>query len=171
MCTEDQAFLSGLGFRRVWAIDFEFIAHSGDKPNVVCMVAKCALTGETIRLWGDELLVCPFSCGNDELFVAYYASAESSCFDTLGWPRPRRMLDLFAEFRRMTNGVGSPYGNGLIGALAYFGLSNIGGEEKTTMRDLVMTGGPWSEVQRRDILDYCESDVDACLRLMGRLIP
>jgi DNA polymerase-1 len=171
MDTDYQASLSRLGFRGAWAMDFEFVAPPGEKPTAVCMVAKCALTGETIRLWGDELAACPFSGGNDELFVAYYASAEASCFDALGWPRPRRMLDLFTEFRRMTNGVAPPYGNGLLGALLYFGLPGIGGEEKTGMRELVMTGGPWTHAQQQEILDYCESDVDALLALMERLFP
>ena len=134
------------------------------------MVAKCAITGASMRLWGSELDHCPFIGGNDELFVAYYASAEASCFDVLGWPRPRRMLDLFAEFRRLTNGVGNAHGNGLIGALLYFGLVTIGAEEKTAMRDLILAGGPWTGEERRQILDYCESDVDAVLRLLPVLL-
>src|SRR5262245_62418075 len=116
------------------------------------MVAKCLLTGERIRLWGGDLHSCPFNCKDDELFVAYYASAEASCFDVLGWPRPRRMLDLFAEFRRLTNGAGNNHGNGLIGALLHFGLPTIGGDEKTAMRDLILGGGPWTDEERQRIL-------------------
>ena len=162
--------LARFGFRHVWAVDFEFIAHTGDKPRTVCMVARCLLTGATVRQWGGELARCPFTCGDDELFVAYYASAEASCFDALGWPRPRRMLDLFAEFRRLTNGGGNAHGNSLIGALLHFGVPTIGSEEKTAMRDLVMGGGPWTDGERRQILDYCESDVDAVLRLLPAII-
>ena len=164
-----RAFLARFGFRRVWAIDFEYVAQPGHRPDVVCMAAKCLLTGATARLEGSELARCPFACGDDELFVAYYASAEASCFDVLGWPGPRRMLDLFAEFRRLTNGGGNAYGNGLIGALLHFGLPTIGAEEKTAMRDLIMRGGPWTDIERRQILDYCESDVDAVLRLLPAL--
>ena len=58
--------------------------------------------------------------------------------------RPRRMLDLFAEFRALTNGGGNQHGNGLIGALLHFGLPTIGAEEKEAMRDLAMRGGPWT---------------------------
>ena len=134
------------------------------------MVAKCLLTGARIRLWGGDLHLCPFSCEDDELFVAYYASAEASCFDVLGWPRPCRMLDLFAEFRALTNGGGNQHGNGLIGALLHFGLPTIGAEEKDAMRDLAMRGGPWSEEERRQLLDYCESDVDALLRLLPEIL-
>ena len=164
------AGLAGFGFRHIWAIDFEFVARAGHRPTVVCLVAKCLLTETGIRLWGGELARCPFTCSDDELFVAYYASAEASCFDVLGWRRPRRMLDLFAEFRRLTNGGGNAHGNGLIGALLHFGLRTIGAEEKTAMRDLVMCGGPWTDIERRNILEYCESDIDALLRLLPALL-
>ena len=170
MVNDVTAGLAGFGFRHIWAIDFEFVARPGHRPTVVCMVAKCLLTCTVIRLWGGELARCPFTCSDDELFVAYYASAEASCFDALGWPRPRRMLDLFAEFRRLTNGGGNAHGNGLIGALLHFGLPTIGAEEKTAMRDLIMRGGPWTDIERRQILDYCESDVDAVLRLLPALL-
>jgi DNA polymerase-1 len=159
-----------LRLRRSWAIDFEYSAGSGDRPSIICMVAKCALTGISLRLWGDDLHHCPFDCGDDELFIAYYASAEASCFDVLGWPRPRRMLDLFAEFRCLTNGAGTQHGASLIGALLHFGLPTIGAEEKTAMRDLAIRGGPFSEEERHQLLDYCESDVDALLLLLPRIL-
>jgi DNA polymerase I len=162
--------LTRLGFRHVWAIDFEFVAHPGHKPIPVCMVARCFLAGTSIRLWGHDLAHSPFNGGDDELFVAFYASAEASCFDALVWPRPRQMLDLFAEFRRLTNGAGNNHGNGLIGALLHFGLPTIGAEEKAAMRDLVMRGGPSTDDERTQILDYCESDVDAVLRLLPAVL-
>jgi DNA polymerase-1 len=165
-----QPVLSRFGIRHAWGIDFEFVARPGHKPDVVCMVAKCFLTGATIRRWANELADYPFQCDEGELFVAYYASAEASCFDALGWPRPRRMLDLFAEFRTLTNGGGNLHGNGLIGALLHFGLPTIGAEEKEAMRDLAMRGGPWTAEETAQLLDYCESDVDAVLRLLPAIL-
>src|SRR5262249_39570089 len=38
--------------------------------------------------------------------------------------------------------------------------------EKEEMRALIMRGGPWSAAERRAILEYCESDVDALARLL-----
>ena len=102
----------------------------------------------------------------DTLFVAYYASAELGCHLALGWPVPARILDLYAEFRDRTNGLTTPAGYGLLGGLTYFGLDTIGATEKADMRTLVMTGGPWSDVERAQILDYCESDVEALARLL-----
>ena len=71
----------------------------------------------------------------DTLFVAYYASAELGCHRALGWPMPARILDLFTEFRDRTNGLATPAGAGLLGALAYFGLDAMGAAEKDDMRD------------------------------------
>ena len=39
------------------------------------------------------------------------------------------------------------------------------------MRDLVLTGGPWTEQQRRDILAYCQGDVDCLGPLLERMLP
>jgi hypothetical protein len=66
------------------------------------------------------------------LFVAYYASAELGCHKALGWPMPINILDLFTEFRELTNGI---YGGkrGLLNALVYYGLDSIGVEEKEDM--------------------------------------
>ena len=104
------------------------------------------------------------------LFVAYYASAELGCYRVLGWPMPERILDLFTEFRARTNGLNTPAGNGLLGALAYFGLDGMGATEKEDMRALILRGGPWSDAERLAILDYCEGDVDALRRLLVAMV-
>ena len=39
------------------------------------------------------------------------------------------------------------------------------------MRKLIMGGGPWSDEERANILAYCESDVDALLRLLEAMLP
>ena len=44
-------------------------------------------------------------------------------------------------------------------------------DEKTAMRDLVLRGGPWSQDERRAILDYCQADVDALAALLPRMLP
>ena len=103
--------------------------------------------------------------------MAYYASAELGCFLALGWPMPARILDLFAEFRASTNGLSLPCGAGLLGALQRHGLDAMAADEKTAMRDLVLRGGPWSEEERRAILDYCQADVDALAALLPKILP
>jgi hypothetical protein len=162
----------GLPFREAWALDTEFVAHAGARPVPVCMVAKELATNTTLRLWADDLPAAPpFPVDDDTLFVAYYAPAEWSCFLALGWPLPARVIDLFAEFRVETNGRPLPAGRSLLGALSAHGIRAITSAEKHDMRDLVLRGGPWSDSERRAILDYCQSDVDCLGPLLERMLP
>ena len=159
-------------YREIWVVDFEFGSGQGENPEPVCLVAWELRTGQRIRLWRDELGAAPpYSTGADALFVAYYASAELGCHLALGWPLPQRVLDLFTEFRNRTNGLPTGNGAGLLGALSYFGLDGIGAVEKDEMRALVLRGGPWSDAERGQILDYCESDVAALTRLLPVMVP
>ncbi|NRP27460.1 DNA polymerase I, thermostable [Marinobacterium sp. xm-d-420] len=154
--------------KSIWFVDFEFIAVDGNNPKVVCLVAYEYLSGRTLRYWQDELEQMenpPYDIGKDSVFVAYYASAEMGCHLALGWEMPERVIDLYVEFRNLTNGLDTPCGRGLIGALSYYGLDALEGSEKDSMRELILSGGPWSEFQRRQILAYCESDVQALKRL------
>ncbi len=156
----------------VWCCDFEFRPDKGvegNPPHPVCMVAREFFTGQTIRLWEDDLArlaAAPFPVDSSALFVAYYASAEIGCFIALGWPEPANVLDLYVAFRNHTNGRQLPSGRNLIGALIYFGLVAMTAEEKDLNRDLVLRGGPWSNAEQNQILDYCEADVIALTKLL-----
>jgi DNA polymerase I len=166
--------LDALPYRHVVAADFEFEfgGHAGNRPRPVCMVAKDLRSGQTWRLWRGEFdTVPPFPIGADALFIAYYASAELGCFRALSWPMPVNVLDLFVEFRNRTNGLSTPAGSGLLGALTYFGLDNIGAIEKDNMRSLVLRGGPWNNDERIAILSYCSGDVVALERLLPAMLP
>jgi len=161
-------------YREVWLCDTEFRAPDGERPEPLCMVAREWRTGRTIRAWADGLASMPgppFPIGADTLFVAYYASAEMGCFLALGWPMPARILDLYCEFRNLTNGGSTVAGNGLLGALAYFGLPAIDATEKGDMRALAQRPGPYSEAERVALLDYCESDVLALAKLLPAMLP
>ena len=136
------------------------------------MVAKELRGGQVWRLRRGEFgSQPPFPIGSDALFIAYYASAELGCFRALGWPRPANILDLFVEFRNRTNGLTTPAGSGLIGALAYFGLDSFSAIEKDEMRTLILRGGTWSEDEWKAILDYCATDIDALERLLPMMLP
>jgi DNA polymerase I len=160
------------GFREVVAADFEFVAAPGERPDPVCLVAHELRSGRRLRVWRDEFgRAPPYAHGPDVLFVAFYASAEIGCCRVLGWPAPERILDLFIEFRARTNGLTTPLGSGLLGALATFGLDAMGATEKEEMRALILRGGPWSSDERNAILDYCEEDVAALERLLPAMLP
>ena len=162
-------------FRQVWLVDFEFRQPRGERPAPVhCMVGREFYTGRKIRLWLGDLVAMaepPFSIGPDSLFVAFFASAELNCFLSLGWPIPVRILDLFVEFRDLTNGLTTVCGNGLLGAMAHFGLGAIDAAEKDGMHTLARRGGPFSERERLALLDYCESDVVCLAKLLPVMLP
>jgi DNA polymerase-1 len=153
-------------------VDFEFEAPAGERPVPLCLCARELKTDRRLRLWRDEFGdLPPYRTDDDALFVAYYASAELGCHRALGWPMPARILDLFAEFRATTNGLPTMAGNSLLGALAHHGLCGMGAGAKEGMRNLVLRGGPWSEDERRAILDYCMADVDALAGLLRVMLP
>lgn len=167
--------LPGLeNFDEVWCVDAEYSAPTGCRPIPICVVARELLAGREMRLWQDDLAgmrAAPFRTDAGALFVSYAASAEFSVFHALGWPAPARVLDLFAEFRAMTNGLNAPSGAGLLGALVYHGLPAMDGTEKKSMRDLAIRGGPFTSDERQALLDYCAEDVDALHRLLPRMLP
>jgi len=159
-----------LPYKTIWAVDFEFHPEEtpGGKQIPVCMVAKELRSGEVIRLWRDELQEMhwpPFDVGPDSLYVAYLVSAELHCHLSLGWPLPQNVFDGFTEFRTLTNGMPLVRKRGLLGALSWFGLDGMAAQEKDEWRDLILSGGPWSHEEKRGILDYCQTDVDALERL------
>jgi len=159
-------------YSEIWLVDFEFCCPPGETQTPICMVAHEYRSGRLLRLWADELAAMtepPFPIDENSLFVAYYASAELGCFLSLGWPMPVRNLDLFTEFRCCTNGLPTACGNGLLGALAHFGLDAMAGSEKESMRDLAIRGGPFTETEKHALLDYCQSDVDALAKLLPKM--
>jgi hypothetical protein len=130
-------------------------------------------TGALVRLWlaDGAPAAQPFGTGLDTLFVAYYASAELGCFLALEWLFPTRIIDLYAEFRNITSGLSVPCGRGLLGALAYFGLDGLAAAEKESLRQLALRGGPYTDVERLTLLDYCQTDVDALAQLLPAMLP
>ena len=161
-------------FDEIWCVDAEYSCHPGCQPEPICVVARELRSGRELRLWQDELATlsaAPFRTDERALFVSYAAPAEFSVFHALGWPAPARVLDLFVEFRAITNGLSTPSGAGLLGALVYHGLPAMDGAEKQSMRDLAIRGGPFTDDERKALLDYCAEDVHALERLLPRMLP
>jgi hypothetical protein len=84
---------------------------------------------------------------------------------------PVYVIDLYAEFCLLTNGFYLPGGKGLLGALAYFGEEILDAVEKKDMRELAQRGGPYTEDEKTDLLDYCQRDVLALERLWKHMVP
>jgi DNA polymerase-1 len=166
--------LAALPFRYIVGVDFEFEfgGHDGNRPRPVCMVARELRTGQTWRIWrGGFGTAPPFSTGPGT-FVAFYASAELGCFRALNWKMPERILDLFVEFRNLTNGIRAPgETDSLIGALDYYGLDLIGTHYKKDMVERILQGPPYSKSDQLGIQNYCEADVLALGRLLPVMLP
>lgn len=158
-------------FQKIYCLDFEYFAPDGDNPRPICLVAREVRTGELLRLWldGGDFQESPLPSGPDILYVAYYSAAEWSCYLSLGWPLPSRVLDLYAEFRCIHSGMTVSCGYSLLGALAHYALDSIEAIEKDRMRALAMRGGPYTEAEQQELLDYCQSDVDALVRLLSAM--
>jgi hypothetical protein len=137
------------------------------------LLVACELhSGRRFRLWHDQLgRAPPYATGPDVLFIAYYASAELGCYRVIDWPMPDRVLDLFVEFRNHTNGLPTPAGASLLGALAYFGVDAMGAAEKKEMQEAIGSGTWQGHFPPGAILDYCEADVNALARLLPVVLP
>jgi hypothetical protein len=91
---------------------------------------------------------------------------------------PERILDLFVEFRNLTNmdtkanqARRTPFGAGLLGALIYFGLDPMDTAEKKELQQTI-GDGTWSgHHTRAEVLDYCATDVDALIKLLPAMLP
>lgn len=171
--------LSGLDdFREVVLLDAEFIAIAGERVIPVCLVAHELSSGRCHRIFFPEVggyYGNPLPTGDEVLYVAYSNSAEWSTFLALGWDLPVHCIDLFAEFRSLTNGLlqrdGSPVETSLLAAMEYFGLDSMAVAEKDAMRNLILRGHPYSTTEIAAILDYCEKDVQALENLLPVMMP
>ena len=160
-------------FPRVVLEDFEFIPSPGERPDVVCGAFLDLSTGQTTRLWRDQLgNQLQYDGGPDTLVVSFVFNAEGACHLSLGQPIPKNILDLSPEFKCYVNGKGIPRKNqGLIGALQYFGLSTIAPKRKDAMRERIMKGWPFTAEEREQILAYCAKDVEMLCQLLFKLLP
>jgi DNA polymerase-1 len=155
-------------FADTYAIDFEFHQPPGENPKPLCVAFHLLGSERTEKLWleGDQPPVaCPFPVDGDTLIVAYFASAEMNCFVALGWPFPKNLIDLYAEFRVLTNGLETGLGNGLLAACATLGLGVGSAEEKGEMRELAIGGRPLTSDEQIALMDYNASDATATAEL------
>lgn len=158
-------------YREIVFVDFEFETSPGERPVPVCLVAKELRSGRTFPVFQDEFgAEPPYAHGTDVLFVAYFASAEIGCYLALGWHPPPRVLDLYCEFRNLTNGLRTIAGNGLVGALAHFGIDHLAAGEKRELQISIGTGAWRGTVSPATILNYCAEDVTATEQLFLAMI-
>ncbi len=159
-------------FKNIFVIDFEFIADSGETSKPVCIVAHEIISGETKKVWleGKNPLTLkpPYPMDETDLFVAYFSSAEWGCHLALNWPLPIHVVDLYPEFRKITNGLPG-VSKSLLGACQQYGIAAIAESEKESTRQRIMQGPPYTEKEKSYIMDYCASDVMETAKLFKKI--
>jgi hypothetical protein len=109
--------------------------------------------------------------------MGYMIAAEFGTHIALKWGEPACALDPYVEFRHYTNDGAVKSGDrekgfySLIGALRFFCEDELDATHKQDMRDRILQGPPFAWQERKDILDYCESDVRALALLVPHIIP
>jgi len=153
-------------FKTKWIVDYEFYSKDGNPPKPICYVAINPDTNEIIKHWITDKEEKPlYSIDNKSLFIAYFASAEIGCHKALNFQNPPYVLDLFAEFRCITNGLKTPSGNSLIGACNFYNISSSDIAYKDSMRKKILEGPPYSVSEKQKILEYCQKDVEMTTKL------
>jgi len=156
-------------FENIIYCDFEYRATEGNSPEIRCGVFINHNSGQVSRLWVDELPKSTPINPND-LLVTYYAPAELSCFQSLGWKFPDNLIDLFAEHRTLSNGLVSK--NSLLSALKFWKQASIDSEEKDEMRALALRpGNQYTNSEKMALLNYCQTDVEALSKLLRAIGP
>jgi DNA polymerase-1 len=154
-------------FKEIWSIDFEFGQLAGELPDIRCFCAEELRTHTKIQLWVDEMDHPPHFLNDDScLTIAYYGLAEMACLHRLNWPLPKYFIDLYVEFTNTTNGNARTNGKGLLGALTHYKLPAMESDTKEEMRQLALRGGPYSNDEKRNLIEYCHEDVFALLSLI-----
>jgi DNA polymerase-1 len=163
---------AGLYPAGIWAVDFEYSFAPSGQLLPLCLVAKELKTGRLIRQWKPFGPEPPYPTRPDALFVSYSAQAEVSCHLALDWPVPARILDLCAEYSDITSGLRKDTETRrLTDALKHYGLDHIDAHEKKAMQQRALQGDPLSEQEIVEMLDYCQTDVDALERLLPKMLP
>ena len=129
-------------FHEVVVVDTEFTIAAGERPVPVCLVAhelKSQAAGS--RIFQGEFGPAPpyaqrhrtFSLSRILPLPSLAPIAHSVGLLPHGsW--------IFVEFRNRTNGLPTPSGAGLLGALTYFGLDASGAAEKKEMQEAIGNG-------------------------------
>lgn len=162
--------------------DFEYEIDLNGLPDPVCVVATTYETtsagglktpGVSVRVGWDEMraMTCaPWDTSTGCVSIAFSGHGDLQCFDRLGWPRPRRFVDLMIELRWLYNGVPNvPIRQTLYGYLDRLYIPHPSKDFKSEIRDLIIRGQ--SHTQQPAVLDYCASDVDLTAALVERVLP
>jgi len=119
-----------------------------------------------IRQWKPFGPEPPYPTGPVALFVTHSAQAEIGCHLVLDWPIPARILDLCAEYSDITSRLRAETETRKL-----IGFPHIDAHEKESMQQRAIQGDSWTKQEIVEMLDYCQTDVDALERLLPKMPP
>ena len=165
-------------FETVWVWDSEYVTVPGWHVKPVCMCAVELHTGATLsRAWREgESISNPLPFGPNALHIVYTATADLSFALAAGWGLPFNVLDLYVEYRNLTNGLldnqGEKFETSLLEACHYYGVwDTTPAAEKEANRARIIAGFPFSHDEMNHAVAYCHGDVRMTKDLAHRLVP
>jgi DNA polymerase I len=146
-------------FQFVIVADTEYGADPNKRPEPRCFVGRELFSGRVERRWLDHTDAgeCPFPTDSRALWAFYYSSGDLQVMKRIGWGMPTYVFDISPEFFLLIND-GAKHGRSVLHVAAHFMLPHIEKAEKEQGRNLARRGGPYTQSERNDLLDYCESD-------------
>jgi hypothetical protein len=165
-------------FKEVWVWDSEYVVVPGWHVSPVCMAGIELHTGNTVsRVWHEgESVSNPMPFGPEAVHLVYSASADLGFALSAGWGLPVNVIDLWVEYRNLTNGLldnqGEKLETSLLEACHASGIWDTTPEaEKEASRERIIAGFPFSNEEMRHIVDYCGGDVRMTKDLALKLVP
>ena len=162
-------------FDRVLSLDteFRFDETMTIPKKVLCFCYMDIFTGEKWEFWEYDK---PTKFGNHfdntrNLIISYVATAEIGCYLNLNHPVPPNVIDLFVEVKRLYLDKRERGKFKMLDIAQMYGLLDVmTKEEKDKTRDLIIYNEEYSSDQRREILDYCMSDVEIAAEIFKCII-
>ena len=166
-------------YSAVWVWDSEYVAVPGCHVTPVCMSAIELHTERKVSVAFDHNGARPenpMDFGPDALHVLFMATADLGFALAAGWGLPCKVLDLWVEYRCLTNGLednqGEKLETNIIAACHRFGIYDTTPvAEKEANRDRIMRGFPFTDEEMHGIQTYCTDDVQMTVNLANNMVP
>ena len=163
------SFKTRLPYQEIWLYNFIFQRKGPVLTNPICLVGGELKSEKLIKIFQDDLNNPPFEMGENNLFISYYTPNELHCHLSLEWSLPKNIIDLFPEYRCLTNGLVDAKQSSLSDALTWFNLSPIDETLKSTVESLLSRGEPWSQSDKQLFLDYGQAVLVAQFQLLEKM--
>ncbi len=117
-------------FPEMWVVSFgaKWMPGAGWQPSFLAareLSSRRSVALDHVALFATP--IPPYPTDGNALLIAFVGEAIVGCHIALRWALPAHIVDLKVEFRNLANGHPKPCGDGVAGALIWFGLPGSGG--------------------------------------------